>query len=143
MTTVELFKVWHAMSMDVHESQQDWFKKNFNPEEAAALEQESSFTVMADGRAVACGGVLPIWNDRAMVWAIMAQDAGKYMGAITRAAKSILEAAPYNRIEADTLCEFKEGHRWLRMLGFTLEAERLRAYRGDGVDCALYARVRS
>ena len=38
-------------------------------------------------------------------------------------------------------CEFEQGHRWAKMLGFTMEAERMRAYRPDGGDVALYARV--
>ena len=143
MITVELFKVWHAMAMEVHESQREWFQENFNPLEAAALEMESSYTVMVDGRPVACGGVVPIWAERGMAWAILSQDSGAHMLAITRAARSIIDAAPYFRVEADTPCDFKEGHRWLKLLGFALEAERLRAYRGKGVDCALYARVRT
>jgi len=37
---------------------------------------------------------------------------------------------------------FKEGHRWIKMLGFELEGY-MKAYRPDGADMLLYARIKS
>jgi RimJ/RimL family protein N-acetyltransferase len=52
-----------------------------------------------------------------------------------------LDNAPYRRIEATVDVGFKQGHRWIKMLGFELEGY-MRAYRPDGADMLLYARVK-
>ena len=77
-----------------------------------------------------------------MVCSLMDQEAGAHFVALTKAAKRILGSMPYRRLEADVACDFAQGHRWLRMLGFTMEAPRMVAYLPDGTDSALYARVR-
>ena len=37
--------------------------------------------------------------------------------------------------------DFPEAHRWAKMLGFKMEAERMEAYAPDGRACSLYARI--
>jgi len=55
--------------------------------------------------------------------------------------KRFLDGCYLHRIEMTVDCDFPQGHRWAKMLGFTMEAERMRGYRPDGGDCALYARL--
>jgi len=54
----------------------------------------------------------------------------------------VLDNCPLRRVEAYVDFEFEPGHRWARMLGFKLEAPRMKCHRPDGGDSALYARIR-
>jgi len=94
------------------------------------------------GAIVACAGILPQWQNRAFGWSFIAADAGRHFTYIHRAVSAFLDRVPVRRIETTVDCEFAAGHRWARLLGFSLEAERMRGYRVDGGDCALYARVK-
>ena len=100
------------------------------------------FTALDGERVLACSGVLRMWDNRDQAWALMAQDAGRRFVKIFRGMSRFLDLHDTRRIEATVDCEFEEGHRLMRMLGFRLEAERMRAYLPDGRDAALYARVR-
>lgn len=113
------------------------------PDSIAALEGESSLTAMAGDRPMCCFGWFPTYPTKAVMWAILSKDIGPHLLSMTRIARSVLSSLPYKRMEMDVACEFEQGHRWARMLGFTLEAERLRHYRIDGGDSALYARIQA
>lgn len=113
---------------------------------AAAAEiasQHPAYTGRVAGEIVVCAGVIPIWDGRAMGWAWLAAGARLHMLAITRAFLRFLDVQPHRRVEISVDRDFAEAHRWARMLGFQLEAGRMRAYRPDGGDCSLYARVRA
>lgn len=135
------YKAEHLKQI-VAQPAQEYVRAYITDQYCKDLEFGDSFTVMAAGTPVACGGIFKLWENRATVWAFLDRSARHHMVGITKEAKRYLDVAPYARIEADTDCDFKEGHRWLRMLGFTMEAERMRAFRPDGGDSALYARVR-
>ena len=111
------------------------------PQYAKDLESQFAFTAMEGDEVVAVGGIMEVWANRGLAWTFIDRRAGRHFVALHKAVKSILELVPYRRIEAETPCGFQQGHRWLTMLGFTLEAERMRAFRVDGGDSALYARV--
>ena len=79
-----------------------------------------------------------------MAWAYISNAAAKERFlSVHRAVSRFLDMCYLQRIEMTVDCEFEEGHRWARMLGFNMEAERMVAYRPDGGDCSLYARVRA
>jgi hypothetical protein len=109
---------------------------------AKALEDQHAFTAVEDNRVVAVGGVIKLWDNRGLAWTFIDCRAGDCFWKLHKIVKKALDAAPYRRIEAETPCEFGPGHRWLKMLGFKLEAERMRAFRVDGGDSSLYARVK-
>lgn len=104
-------------------------------------EHHLAFTALADGKVVAIGGVEPIWQDRALAFMFVSEDAGKHFRSIHKAVKRFLDEAPFKRIEANIDIGFKEGARWMKLLGFELEGY-MRAYRPDGADMLLYARVK-
>lgn len=113
------------------------------PDYARALAKYDAYSVLDnDEKVIACAGVLPQWRDRAFGWSFIAADAGRHFLYIHRSVSAFLDGVPVRRIETTVDCEFAAGHRWARLLGFMLEAERMRGYRVDGGDCALYARVR-
>lgn len=104
--------------------------------------QGPAFTVLGDdGRPVCSIGLVECWEDRALAWAVLGATAGRHLAGITRAVRRFLLVAPWRRIEAAVECSFTAGHRWARLLGFELEAERMRAW-SNGRDFALYAWLR-
>lgn len=90
---------------------------------------------------IAIGGLQPQWEGRAIAWTLISSVSGKYFLQIHREVEKFLNHSPFRRIEATVDVGFKPGHRWMRMLGFEPEGL-MRAYRPDGGDQVLYARVR-
>jgi hypothetical protein len=100
-----------------------------------------AWTAEHDHRILAIAGLMPQWENRATAWALIAESAGTHFKAIHSAVAAFLDTAPFRRIEATVDVGFIEGHRWIKMLGFELEGY-MRAYRPDGADMLLYARVK-
>jgi RimJ/RimL family protein N-acetyltransferase len=103
--------------------------------------QGLAWTVEHDGDVIAFAGIEPQWQNRAIAFALLSETAGAHFPAIHKAVLRFLEWAPYRRIEATVDVGFEQGHRWIKMLGFEIEGY-MRAYRPDGADMLLYARVR-
>ncbi len=101
-----------------------------------------SYTVRVKGRALMCAGVTEYWPNRGEAWAIIDRDVKVEFLRIHRVVKRFLDVCPLRRIEATIDLDFKQGHRWVEMLGFKLEAPKMKAYRPDGRDASLYALVK-
>lgn len=111
------------------------------PEYAHSLHQAGPAYSLVDGDAVfASMGLIPQWEHRAVAWGLIAKEAGPHFRIIHKAVLRTMEIHPYRRIETSVACDFEQGHRWARMLGFQREG-RMRAFTPDGRDCELYARV--
>lgn len=122
---------------------QAYLRATVRREHAEFAATHPSFTGLDGDEIVGCAGILPAWEGRALAWSWIGAAAGRHMVAITRAVRRFLDAQPYRRVEMTVDVNFDEGHRWAEMLGFRLEALRMKAYRPDGGDCSLYARVRA
>ncbi len=85
---------------------------------------------------------MPLNFRRAIAWTLIGKDAGPHMRAITRKVKQMLDDAAPERTEMYVDCQFQNGHRWAKMLGFTLEAPCMRKHGYLGNDEALYARIK-
>lgn len=94
-----------------------------------------------DGSVIGIAGLSPQWENRAVAWALISKEAGPHFLAIHRKVKEIFIRHPFRRIEATVDVGFKPGIRWMKMLGFELEGY-MKAYRPDGGDQLLYARIR-
>lgn len=90
---------------------------------------------------VACAGILPIWHNRGLAWALLGEDVGPYMREVTRNTKAALDQCPYRRIELYARPDFPESIRWARMLGFEYEAM-LDSADPSGGDMALFKRIK-
>ena len=101
-----------------------------------------AWTAEDDGRVVMCGGLLPQWENRALAWALIGENAGAHFAMIHRHVKQFLTLCPYRRIEAHVDVGFAAGVRWMKMLGFELEAYK-KAFRPDGPDMLEFVRIRS
>lgn len=100
-----------------------------------------AWTGEVDGDIMIISGLMPMWENRAIAWALVSKDAGKCFTSIHKAVNNFLIYAPYRRIEANVDVGFKAGHKWIKMLGFEIEGL-MKAYRPDGKDMFLYSRVR-
>lgn len=135
------YKAEHLMALKMQPGQ-GYLMPYVTDEYAKALESQFAFTAMdEDNEVVAVGGIAELWSNRGLAWAFIDSRAGQHFLALHKAVARVLAFVPYRRIEAETPCEFRQGHRWLKMLGFELEAPRMKAFRVDGGDAALYARV--
>jgi hypothetical protein len=101
-----------------------------------------AWTAEHDGDVIGCGGLAPQWENRAILWALIGQNAGEHFVKIHRETKKFITLAPYRRIEAQVDVGFEPGIRWMKMLGFELEAYK-RAFRPDGADMLEFVRIRS
>lgn len=136
------FRVDHFRAIDIQPAQAR-VRDMVRADDLAALEAGASYTCMHNRAVLACFGWIEIYPHRGSLWALLSASCGRHMTGMTRIAKRLIESAPFRRLEIDVDCEFEQGHRWARMLGFSLEAERLRGYRMDGGDSAIYARIRA
>lgn len=101
-----------------------------------------SYAIEIGGRLIACAGVVEYWPGRGEAWAILDQNCKKEFLQLHGVVKRFLKVCPVRRIEAAVDTGFRAGHRWVRALGFEMEAQRLKGYRPDGGDCSLYALIK-
>lgn len=94
-----------------------------------------------NGKIVAMGGIVPIWEGRGQAWMLIANVAGVRMTHVHKAVLNALVKSKCTRIEATVDIGFKQGVRWMKMLGFELESY-MKAYRPDGGDMLMFARIR-
>ena len=137
------YQAEHLFRIDLQQSQKH-LENHISKELAKGLEREyASFTGLDGDKVIACAGIIKLWEGRCMVWSYLADDAGKYMPAIHKATKRMLDVVEFSRIEAVVDEGFVEGHRWIKMLGFELETqEPMRKYMPNGNGAYLYARVK-
>lgn len=139
MIAVVRFRPAHLARLDIQAAQ----RAEANHDGQHAVSFGDAWTVEVDGRPVFCGGLLELWAGRWSAWALIAQDAGPHMLAITRAIRCRLAHAPCRRIEMAAAVDFDAANRWALMLGFTREtATPLRGYLPDGRPAHLYARFK-
>ena len=131
----------HVRAMVVQE-RQIAVVSHVTPEYLAALKQAGpAVTVEADGEPICCGGVATTGFGMGMLWAFVSAQAAHRLVRIDRVARRLLEVADLRRIEATTEQDFRQGCRWLELLGFQSEGI-MRKYGPDGSDHVRYALVR-
>jgi RimJ/RimL family protein N-acetyltransferase len=101
-----------------------------------------AFSIFIQGKVVACAGVIQQWPGRGIAWAIVDELCKREFLALHNVVKRFLDVCPIRRIEATVDVGFEQGHRWVKLLGFQLEAPMMKHYGPDGSHAALYARVR-
>lgn len=140
MIEVRRFLPTDLMLIALQPNQRSVQAESCTPEYAAALAQHGPCFTAHDGDTiVACIGLVEQWDGMARAYAMLGEQAGRHMVALTRRVAEYLRAAPYRRIEAAVESSFDAGHRWVRMLGFVHEGH-MRAY-WNYRDADLYARV--
>ena len=136
------FEAKHFYDIDVQPAQA-YVREYVSREHIESLEKLNSYTAVTDdGKLLMCFGFVEIFPSRALMWGFLSATSGAHMTAMTRIGKYLLEQIPHRRVEIEVDCEFEQGHRWARILGFELEIMRLKCFRLDGGDSALYSVVR-
>jgi hypothetical protein len=137
------FRPEHLTMLDLQEAQAELTAIIAEPGYGEALAATGhAFTAMdGNNKVLCCGGLVEVWAERAMIWALLSKGAGPYLRRIHRAADGYLKQARWRRIEAYVASDFKPGRQWIEMLGFTHEGT-MRAFSPAGGDHELYARVR-
>lgn len=120
-----------------------WSKDFITPERLKQLESEYAFTLLHDGKPLACMGANEIWPERCEVWAIFDIEAGSNFVGLHRAAKWLLGTLPHKRIEATVEVCFDPARRFVRALGFELETAYMPFYFPNGKAGARYVRLRN
>lgn len=127
------FESDHVQMMDVQAAQRGEI-------DFSRLDRKEAWTAVVDGRPICCAGLQEMWPGRAYAWALLAHDAGRYMVRLTRAIRSRLDCARFQRVEMAVAAHFAPGVRWARMLGFEMECK-ARKYMPDGGDAWIFVRV--
>lgn len=127
--------------LQLQEGQQYMSKLRDEVDIQPLADQGLAWTGIVDGEVIAIGGLVPQWENRAIAWALISKNAGKHFIDIHREAERLFTRSGIRRIEATVDIGFKAGHRWMKMLGFEPEGY-MKAYRPDGADQILYARIR-
>lgn len=124
----------------------------FHPQQDIGIPHDSMFdefsksdgdvwAFMHKGRVLGIGGLIPIWEGRAMAWMVMDRESGRGMIALTRFLPHFIDAYGFQRVEMWVSSGFDLGFRWAQMLGFTLETPMpMRKYLADGGDAYLFSR---
>lgn len=99
-----------------------------------------AWTFDNDGEILGIAVILPQWENRAVMVALMSENAGPHFHKIHKAALRFVKACGIRRLEAVVDVGFDAGERWVKMLGFRHEGL-MKAYRPDGADMNLFARV--
>ena len=111
------------------------------PKSKENIESPHAKSILLDGKPIFVGGIVPYWGNRGEAWAVLSPGYPQHFYAMHKKIKKHFESCPFRRIEATVECEFENGHRWIRALGFTLEAPRLKLYFPDGKDASRYALI--
>lgn len=140
------FRTEHFSAGDIDrmvvQPQQEWGAQNITPEGQERLsQQEHSYTAYDGDEVIACFGIVPYWSGRGYGWTFISANIGSRIRYVTRICREIFASCGIRRIEASVNVGFKEGHRWMKLLGMTKECDCAKAFSPDGGDCALYARV--
>ena len=127
--------------IDVQEKQREAFLRGLG-ELKLALRSGAAHALVNRSRLLAIGGVVPTWERRGTAWCVLASGIGADMPGVTRMAKRglVLQSSKYDRIETHVEASHDEGHRWMRLLGFSFEGTMRKFFYGR--DYALYAIVR-
>lgn len=96
------------------------------------MEKGMSFAAIDGDNVLGCAGIIDYWPGRSAAWAILSGTCGRNFVAIHRAVQSFLSLKTYGRLEATADVDFGAAHRWLEMLGFKLETEKMPGYLPNG-----------
>lgn len=135
------FESWHLEHLRLQDAQ-SYMLSYITPEYGQLLEEAGpSFTALHHGVPKAAAGIVMCHPQRALSWALLSAMGPQQFLPVHRGVKAFLDRQTIRRIEANVDVSFPQGHRWIRALGFELEAPRMRAYSPEGRDYALYSRI--
>lgn len=111
----------------------------FNPMKEAEAE---SYTIYDDtNNFIICILVFtPVSEERCIIGALLSAQAGKYFVGLRRIIYNFLNIYNFTRLECMVRASFPQGHRLIKLLGFSLEGTLRKFCKGE--DYCIYARVK-
>ncbi len=114
------------------------------PGYAEALSLYPSYSMVIEGSVIACGGAIPTGDHKYMAWALMGENTAPHMLPLTREILNFFSLFEAKRIEAHVRSDFKQGIRWMNILGFQCETPEPMKYWGDDeMDYFQFSRVKA
>lgn len=143
MIHIERFEAKHYLEISMSEPHDEVMGRFITSAHLSLLENHHARTLRTEyGNAIACFGVYEQWSGNGNAWAILDKRYMKqHMTSVHKWALAYLRAVAIPRIEALVQTDFAEGHRWLKLLGFKLEAAEMKKYYPNGKSASLYARI--
>ena len=139
MTELVPFKKEHYKEI-IDASDQSFLRYYVTDEDLEAVEQNPlSVSCFTEDTLLGVGGVILSHSNRGEAWGIVAPGVRKHFFKLQSAVKKYLSTVNLQRIEAVVHLDYEPGHRWVKALGFELEASRMKSYSLDGKDASLYA----
>lgn len=139
----EPFRAGHLRFLAPQREQRYDHAVALSSEYGALMESHFALSAWVDNVCVGAAGCVPIFNHRAVAWAILSNDAAPFMLAITRKVRQVIVGLPYRRIEIAVRADFLDGNRFARLIGMKLEtAEPMKAHGANGEDEYMYAVVK-
>ena len=141
--TITPFKPEHLGQIDLQAEQTLAKKYLQNEEYARSLAEQEAWTLMRDGRVVACAGFTHVWGNRYQAWAVISATIGAAgMLTLSRAVLRAMELKT-GRVEAYVAEEFEAGRKWAELMGFSLETPQpMRGWLPEGGGAFLYSRIK-
>jgi hypothetical protein len=140
------FQIEHLRSIQVQPKQRaDLDATPLSDLAAMAAGREAWAAVeVGTGHCYGAAGVIDVPRSphRGHAWAILGDDIGPHMRQVVRFGRAVLDRYPRRRVEMTVECDWPQGERFARMLGFALEAPRMVGYANHGSDMQLWARLR-
>lgn len=138
MITIKPYEPEHLSQIDF-QSSQIGLLDNQNDDYAISLKNAGpAYTAFVGDKIICCAGLSLMWDNRAIGWVKLSKDSGRNFVAIHKAVKLIIDSANCRRVEAYVASDFKQGKRWVKMLGMSYEGK-MKAFSPDGRDHNLYA----
>ncbi len=134
------FKSWHYDWLSERSAPGEGYTMSLDKGTVSLLETLNSWTCVADGDPVMCGGTMQHWPGRHTAWTYLSEDSGPHMLWITRQTRRVL-ADVKGRMEFTVRKDFAAGHTFARLLGFEVETPCLKAYGPFGEDHVGYLRM--
>lgn len=106
-----------------------------------------AYTVMHEGRIIACSGVMIIWPGVGVAWCAFSDEFPSHRiwmtGHVRRVLRDIIRVHNLHRVEAVTLAESDKNAEWIEALGFTREKNIAQKYTSDKRDAVRYEYIPS
>lgn len=90
-----------------------------------------------DGKVIACGGVVVLWDGVGEAWFLPTERTQKHARALIREIRHLFLSSSFRRIHADINANKPRNQKWAEVIGFMPEAE-MASYLPDGSDAIRY-----
>lgn len=142
MIDVVPFKPHHLKGLIVNDYV-GYIQDELSDEYGLELAKGDAHTIIANDNVIGCAGLLQRGKNRWHGWALLSEKSAPHMLSIVRTTRHFLDNYNCPRIETNVRVDFKQGNKFVKLLGFTNETPKgMKNFGEDGFDYYLYARCK-